>query len=157
MIPVVIRHRAEADLERARAWYARDDHRLEAAFVDEFDRKVQRMRALPDQFPEVGRQVHRAWLHRFPYATYFVRRATSQSSSRFFISIADQAHGSRSPISRERANPVAADGGRGDHEPPRLKRHVGPTVSLIPSGDSPRGASPERGDPPGFDACMGPH
>lgn len=75
MIPVVIRHRAEADLERARAWYARDDDRLGIAFVEEFDRTVQRISALPDQFPEVGREVRRALLHRFPYATYFVRRA----------------------------------------------------------------------------------
>ncbi len=75
MIPVVIRHRAEADLERAKAWYGRDDHRLGAAFVEEFDRTVQRIGALPDQFPEVGREVRRALLHRFPYATYFVRRA----------------------------------------------------------------------------------
>lgn len=75
MIPVVIRHRAEADLERARAWYARDDHRLGIAFVEEFDRTVHRIGALPDQFPKVGREVRRALLHRFPYATYFVRRA----------------------------------------------------------------------------------
>ena len=75
MIPVVIRHRAEADLERARAWYARHDHQLGLAFVEELDRTVQRIGALPDQFPEVGREVRRALLHRFPYATYFVRRA----------------------------------------------------------------------------------
>jgi toxin ParE1/3/4 len=62
-------------LNALKAWYARDDHRLGAAFVDEFDRTVQRISALPDQFPEVGREVHRALLHRFPYATYFVRRA----------------------------------------------------------------------------------
>lgn len=60
MIPVVIRHRAEADLERARAWYARDDHRLGIAFVEEFDRTVHRIGALPDQFPKVGREVRRA-------------------------------------------------------------------------------------------------
>ena len=75
MIPVVIRRRAEADLERASAWYARDNQPLRAEFIEEFDRTVQRITALPDQFPEVGQHVRRALLHRFPYATYFVRRA----------------------------------------------------------------------------------
>lgn len=76
MIRVVVRHRAEADVESARAWYAREDHQLVGVeFVQEFSRTVERIGALPDQFPEVGRGVRRALLHRFPYATYFVRRA----------------------------------------------------------------------------------
>ncbi len=74
MIPVVVRHRAEADVEKAKAWYAGDDQRLGSRFVEEFTRTVDRIGALPDQFPEVGDGVRRALLHQFPYATYFVRR-----------------------------------------------------------------------------------
>jgi plasmid stabilization system protein ParE len=102
MIPVVIRHRAEADLERARAWYAHDDHRLGAAFVEEFDLTVQRISALPDQFPEVGREVRRALLHRFPYATYFVRRAD--------IAICRCGSSSASQTRREAARPSRGSG-----------------------------------------------
>jgi len=72
---VVVRHRAEADVETARAWYAREGDRLGIDFVQEVTRTVERISALPDQFPEVAQGVRRALLHRFPYATYFVRRA----------------------------------------------------------------------------------
>ncbi len=74
MIPVVVRYRAEADIEKAQAWYARDDQQLGLQFALEVSRTVDRIGALPDQFPEVGRGVRRALLHRFPYATYFIRR-----------------------------------------------------------------------------------
>ena len=74
MIPVVVRHDAEADVEKARDWYARDDQRRGARFVEEFVLTVDRIGALPDQFPEVGKGVRRAPLRHFPYATYFVRR-----------------------------------------------------------------------------------
>ena len=74
MIAVVVRPRAETDVADARKWYTREDHHLGIAFVEEFARTVERIGALPDQFPEVGRDVRRALLHRFPYATYFVRR-----------------------------------------------------------------------------------
>ena len=74
MILVVVRHRAEADLERANAWYAREDEQLGFRFSKEFSATVDRIAALPDQFPEVGNGVRRALLHNFPYATYFIRR-----------------------------------------------------------------------------------
>lgn len=74
MTPVVVRHRAEADIEKAKAWYARNDQQLGLQFGQEVSRTVDRIGALPDQFPEVGRGVRRALLHRFPYAAYFVRR-----------------------------------------------------------------------------------
>ncbi len=74
MTPVVVRRRAEADIEKAKAWYARDDPQLGLRFAQEVSRTIDRIGALPDQFPEVGRGVRRALLHRFPYATYFIRR-----------------------------------------------------------------------------------
>ena len=74
MIPVVVRHRAEADLEKAKARYAREDERLGFRFSQEFSVTVDRIAALPGQFPEVGNGVRRALLHDFPYATYFIRR-----------------------------------------------------------------------------------
>ena len=66
MISVVIRHRAEADVEKARAWYASEDQRLGLRFSQEFGRTVDRIGEGPDQFPEVGHGVRRALLHRFP-------------------------------------------------------------------------------------------
>jgi plasmid stabilization system protein ParE len=75
MIAVVIRRDAEADVAGTRSWYAREDPQLGTAFALEFSRTVDRIGALPDQFPAVGQDVRRALLHRFPYACYFVRRA----------------------------------------------------------------------------------
>ena len=74
MIPVRVRDLAEADIEKARIRYARDDERLGIRFTQELSTIVDRIGALPDQFPEVGKGVRRALLHRFPYAAYFVRR-----------------------------------------------------------------------------------
>jgi plasmid stabilization system protein ParE len=69
MIPVVVRHLAEADVEKARAWYASEDQRLGLRFAQALSRAVDRIAAFPDQFPEVGYGVRRALLHRFRYAT----------------------------------------------------------------------------------------
>ena len=74
MIPVVVRPRAQADAEEARAWYDNEKDRLGRRFVREFSRIVDRIAEFPDQFPDVGRGVRRALLHGFPYATYYVRR-----------------------------------------------------------------------------------
>ena len=74
MIRVVVRDLADADVKKAQSWYARDDQRRGFRFVEDFSRTVERIGALPDQFPEVGNGVRRALLHHFPYATYFMRR-----------------------------------------------------------------------------------
>ena len=74
MIHVVVRDLADADVKKAKSWYARDDQRRGFRFVEDFSRTVERIGALPDQFPEVGNGVRRALLHDFPYATYFLRR-----------------------------------------------------------------------------------
>ena len=74
MISVVVRHRAEADVQKAQGWYARQDQRLGFRFAQEFSRTVDQIAALPNQFPEVGNGVRRALLHDFPYAAYFIRR-----------------------------------------------------------------------------------
>lgn len=79
MIHVIVRPLAEADIERATAWYAREDQRLGTRFAEEVSRTIDRIGVFPDQFPEVGRGVRRALLHQFPYATYFLRRESVAS------------------------------------------------------------------------------
>ena len=74
MIRVVVRDLAEADITKAKAWYTAEDQRLGSRFAEGVTRTVDRIGALPDQFPEVGKSVRRALLHQFPYAVYFVRR-----------------------------------------------------------------------------------
>ena len=48
---VVLRHRAEADLEDARTWYALEDEQLGIAFVEEVRHTIQWVRQLPLLFP----------------------------------------------------------------------------------------------------------
>ncbi len=66
MTRVVVRHRAEAGVEEARRWYARENEQLAINFVDEFRRTIKRISDVPLQFPEIGRGIRRALLHRFP-------------------------------------------------------------------------------------------
>lgn len=74
MISVIVRRAAEVDIEQAAAWYGSKDRRLGSRFAEEVSRTIDRIGALPDQFPEVGNDVRRALLHQFPHATYFIRR-----------------------------------------------------------------------------------
>lgn len=106
MIPVVVRDLAEADVKKAKAWYAREDQRLGARFPEEFARTVDRIGMLPDQFPEVGDGVRRALLHHFrmPRISFVVR--TSRSSSRLFINTSDLAAGNLGQDSNPPLNPT---------------------------------------------------
>lgn len=74
MISVIVRRAAEVDIEQAGAWYGSKDQRLGVQFAEEVSRTIDRIGALPDQFPDVGNGVRRALFHQFPYAAYFIRR-----------------------------------------------------------------------------------
>jgi plasmid stabilization system protein ParE len=72
MSRLVIRPEAQADIRSARAWYDGERQGLGDEFLAELDHVLRRARDTPLQFPEVGRGLRRALLHRFPYAVYFV-------------------------------------------------------------------------------------
>ena len=69
---VLLRPEAEEDVGAAVAWYARTDRQLARDFVAEVRLTISRIRQRPLQFPEAAQNVRRAFLHRFPYAIYFV-------------------------------------------------------------------------------------
>lgn len=75
MIHVVVRDLAGTDIKAAQAWYTAEDERTGVRFAAEVTRTIDRIEAMPDQFPEIGQGVRRALLHQFPYAVYFVRQA----------------------------------------------------------------------------------
>ena len=104
MIHVVVRDLAGADVKKAQSWYARDDQRRGFQFVEDFSRTVERIGALPDQFPEVGNGVRRALLHDFPYAITSCVERMLRSSSRFFINVGDQEAGNLGQNANDRAN-----------------------------------------------------
>lgn len=69
---VIVRALAEADVRNAAFWYETKRDGLGIEFSLEIDALYERIAQNPWQFPEVGKDVHRALLRRFPYAVYFI-------------------------------------------------------------------------------------
>ncbi|MGH8247117.1 MAG: type II toxin-antitoxin system RelE/ParE family toxin [Gammaproteobacteria bacterium] len=59
---------AEFDVADAVAWYEDQRIGLGAELLDELDSVLRRVVATPFQFPQIGNQVRRALLSRFPYS-----------------------------------------------------------------------------------------
>ncbi len=78
MMQVIVRPAAEADVQEASDWYEGREPGLGGQFLDELKETFTRVRHMPLQFPDVGRNVRRALLRRFPYAVYFVLRNESR-------------------------------------------------------------------------------
>ena len=67
----IVRPLAESDIERAAAWYEKQQQGLGLRFIDAADGLFERLRNSPLQFPLVSKDGRRALLHTFPYAVYF--------------------------------------------------------------------------------------
>jgi toxin ParE1/3/4 len=69
---LIIRSRAEADIDEALAWYHSRDPSLVRRFLDELDAVFNRIAQNPSQFPSVVDPIQRARFRRFPYAVFFI-------------------------------------------------------------------------------------
>ena len=65
---------AKEDVREARDWYAGQRPGLDLEFRDELDHTISRIRAFPEGYPVVHKDVRRANLHRFPYGVFYHRR-----------------------------------------------------------------------------------
>jgi plasmid stabilization system protein ParE len=65
---------ARLDIRTIRDWYEAEEVGLGVRFLTELDGIMERTRATPRQFPEVGRSLRRALLRRFPYSMDFLDR-----------------------------------------------------------------------------------
>ncbi|MFQ5665954.1 MAG: type II toxin-antitoxin system RelE/ParE family toxin [Candidatus Binatia bacterium] len=72
MVELIVRPLAEVDVRDAAFWYESKREGLGAEFALELDALYERIAKNPRQFPEIDEGVHRALLHRFPYAVYFM-------------------------------------------------------------------------------------
>ncbi|MFT3773611.1 MAG: type II toxin-antitoxin system RelE/ParE family toxin [Minicystis sp.] len=79
MTRLIVRTKAELDIQEATDWYEEEEPGLGARFVDELSSTLNRIRVMPLQFPSVGQGARRALLKRFPYAIYFVLRDADQA------------------------------------------------------------------------------
>ncbi|MBN8611795.1 MAG: type II toxin-antitoxin system RelE/ParE family toxin [Deltaproteobacteria bacterium] len=69
-----VRERALEELTAAARWYDEQELGLGAAFLGEAEALMDRISAVPRQFPEKHRALRRALFRRFPYAVFFVAR-----------------------------------------------------------------------------------
>jgi plasmid stabilization system protein ParE len=69
---LVIRPEAQLDLDEAAFWYDDQKPGLGELLTEELAILLERITDHPLQFPQIGQDVHRGLLHRFPYAVYFL-------------------------------------------------------------------------------------
>lgn len=74
---VLLRPRAEADLEEARDWYEARQVGLGRAFIDEAAAAMDNLQQAPDRHPEYYRDIRRAFLVRFPYKILYLIEGSS--------------------------------------------------------------------------------
>ncbi len=72
MTKLIVRRAARLEVRSIREWYEAEEVGLGDRFLVELDGVAERARALPGQFPEIGRSLRRALLRRFPYCVYFL-------------------------------------------------------------------------------------
>jgi toxin ParE1/3/4 len=67
----IVRPKAEADIDRAYAWYERERQGLGEEFLDEINATLQSVLEMPRGYPVVQRQTRRALVHRFSYGLFY--------------------------------------------------------------------------------------
>jgi plasmid stabilization system protein ParE len=72
MKELILRPRAEYDVQDAALWYEAQRVGLGLEFLEALDYVINRITNNPLQFPEIQSGVRRGLLHRFPYSVYFV-------------------------------------------------------------------------------------
>jgi len=89
-LKVHFRPEAETDVEEAAEWYEKQFKGLGDEFLDEVLYVCKLFSENPNMYPVVHRRTHRAVIHRFPFAVYYlVEKGT--------IVIVAVMHGSRHP------------------------------------------------------------
>lgn len=92
MRSVIFTPAARAELIDAQDWYENEAPGLGRLFRVAVDTAIERMIANPRLFPMIYKNVHRALLHRFPYALMFVIEDDGS------LTVIACFHGSRDPV-----------------------------------------------------------
>jgi toxin ParE1/3/4 len=72
---LVVRSVAEEDIAAAALWYEARAAGLGADFLRAIDVTLAEIKRMPERFPVVHLECHRALLRRFPYGVFFVSTA----------------------------------------------------------------------------------
>jgi len=71
---LLIRGRAKTDIRRAATWYERQRKGLGREFVGEVDAALERIKANPNQYEVVHREIRHTVLRRFPNGVFYRTR-----------------------------------------------------------------------------------
>lgn len=71
-VAVIVRLRAERDIESARAWYEAQRPGLGEEFLSSVQARLEAIREFPETCPTIYRSVRRAVVHRFPYLIFYL-------------------------------------------------------------------------------------
>ncbi len=71
---LLLRKKAEADIQETFAWYENRRESLGHVFVTEVDCALEAIQKYPKMYPKVHKSIRRALCRRFPYAIYFVEK-----------------------------------------------------------------------------------
>ncbi len=74
MIRIRLSSAAKEDVREAKEWYAERKLGLDLEFRSELDRTLDRIRAFPESYPVIYKDLRRANLRRFPYGVFYHRR-----------------------------------------------------------------------------------
>ena len=76
---LIVRKRAQSDLEAACAWYEEQEPGLGLQFLDEVDAALKAIREHPELFAVLQGTVRRSILNRFPFGIHYVHRGDTIS------------------------------------------------------------------------------
>lgn len=71
---LIVRPLAESDIARARAWYERQRDGLGSQYLDAVGRTLLHVQEWREIYRRILGPVRRAFVHRFPYAVFYVVR-----------------------------------------------------------------------------------
>lgn len=69
---LIVRRRAEQDIQRAYKWYESKRVNLGVSFLDDIEFLFQQIELSPKMFPVVKNNIRRALCRKFPYSIYFI-------------------------------------------------------------------------------------
>lgn len=75
MTEVVLRVRAERDIQTAYNWYEEQQPGLGEEYLLSLQKRLEAIRKFPESCPVVYRGVRRAMLARFPYLVFYIPRS----------------------------------------------------------------------------------
>ena len=70
---LILRREAEQDIKAAYEWYEEQRPNLGKKFIDEVERRIEKVDENPDLYATVYKDIRRGLCQRFPYSVYFVK------------------------------------------------------------------------------------